>query len=199
MIEPNYIIALISFYLVMYITPGPNNAMILASGIKFGFKRTIPVILGITIGHNFQLLLVCSGFGKVFKMFPELQLVLKILCAAYLVYLSYQILGSFNKIKNKNVKPIKFYQAALFQILNPKAWSISSMAASGFIIGEKSLVFSISYIVFVAFLVCPIAITPWAAFGSIIKTFIKNSLIKTVIEYLLAFLLFLTAVYFIVQ
>ena len=71
MIDPNYIIALISFYLVMYITPGPNNAMILASGIKFGFKRTIPVILGITIGHNFQLLLVCSGFGKVFKMFPE--------------------------------------------------------------------------------------------------------------------------------
>ena len=199
MIDPNYIIALISFYLVMYITPGPNNAMILASGIKFGFKRTIPVILGITIGHNFQLLLVCSGFGKVFKMFPELQLVLKILCAAYLVYLSYQILGSFNKIKNKNVKPIKFYQAALFQILNPKAWSISSMAASGFIIGEKSLVFSISYIVFVAFLVCPIAITPWAAFGSIIKKFIKNSLIKSVIEYLLAFLLFLTAVYFIVQ
>ena len=199
MIEPNYIIALISFYLVMYITPGPNNAMILASGIKFGFKRTIPVILGITIGHNFQLLLVCSGFGKVFKMFPELQLVLKILCAAYLVYLSCQILGSFNKIKNKNVKPIKFYQAALFQILNPKAWSISSMAASGFIIGEKSLVFSISYIVFVAFLVCPIVITPWAAFGSIIKKFIKNSLIKSVIEYLLAFLLFLTAVYFIVQ
>ena len=68
MIDPNYIIALISFYLVMYITPGPNNAMILASGIKFGFKRTIPVILGITVGHNFQLLLVCSGFGKVFKI-----------------------------------------------------------------------------------------------------------------------------------
>ena len=199
MIDPNYIIALISFYLVMYITPGPNNAMILASGIKFGFKRTIPVILGITVGHNFQLLLVCSGFGKVFKIFPEIQIVLKVLCAAYLVYLSYQILGSFNKIKNKNVKPIKFYQAALFQILNPKAWSISSMAASGFIIGEKSLIFSISNIVFVAFLVCPIAIIPWAAFGSIIKTFIKNSLIKSVIEYLLALLLCLTAVYFIVQ
>ena len=68
--------------------------------------------------------MVCSGFGKVFKIFPEIQIVLKVLCAAYLVYLSYQILGSFNKIKNKNVKPIKFYQAALFQILNPKAWSI---------------------------------------------------------------------------
>ena len=199
MIDPNYIIALISFYLVMYITPGPNNAMILASGIKFGFKRTIPVILGITVGHNFQLLLVCSGFGKVFKIFPEIQIVLKVLCAAYLVYLSYQILGSFNKIKNKNVKPIKFYQAALFQILNPKAWSISSTAASGFIIGEKSLVFSISNIVFVAFLICPIAITPWSAFGSIIRTFIKNSMIKSVIENLLALLLCLTAVYFVVQ
>ena len=105
----------------MYITPGSNNAMILASGIKFGFKRTIPVILGITLGHNFQLLLVCTGFGKVFKIFPELQLVLKVLYAAYLIYLSYQILGSFNKMENRSVKPIMFYQAALFQILNPKA------------------------------------------------------------------------------
>ena len=75
-------------------------------------------------------------FWKSFQIFPEIQIVLKVLCAAYLVYLSYKY-GSFNKIKNKNVKPIKFYQAALFQILNPKAWSISSMAASGFIIGEK--------------------------------------------------------------
>ena len=199
MIDPNYIIALISFYLVMYITPGPNNAMILASGIKFGFKKTIPVILGITVGHNFQLLLVCSGFGKVFKIFPEIQIVLKVLCAAYLVYLSYQILGSFNKIKNKNVKPIKFYQAALFQILNPKAWSISSMAASGFIIGEKSLIFSISNIVFVAFLVCPIAITPWAAFGSAIRNIVKNNKIKALIEYFLAILLLITAIIIVLQ
>ena len=95
MIDLSYIFALVSFYLVMYITPGPNNAMILASGVKFGFIKTIPVILGITIGHNFQLLLVCFGFGKIFQIYPVIQFFLKILCAAYLTYLSYKILGSF--------------------------------------------------------------------------------------------------------
>ena len=74
MIDPNYIIALISFYLVMYITPGPNNAMILASGIKFGFKRTIPVILGITVGHNFQLLWCVQVLEKFSKFFQKYKL-----------------------------------------------------------------------------------------------------------------------------
>ena len=146
MIDLSYIFALVSFYLVMYITPGPNNAMILASGVKFGFIKTIPVILGITIGHNFQLLLVCFGFGKIFQIYPVIQFFLKILCATYLTYLSYKILGSFNEIKEKNEKPIKFYEAAFFQIINPKAWSISSMSASGFILSEINLIYSIMII-----------------------------------------------------
>ena len=195
----NHIFALTSFYLIMYITPGPNNSMILASGIKFGFLKTIPVIFGITIGHNLQLFLVCIGFGKIFEVFPDMQFFLKILCAAYMFYLSYKILGSFNNIKNKNAKPINFYQAALFQILNPKAWSISSMAASGFITSEMTLFSSITTIVIVALIVCPIAITPWAAFGSLIRKFVKNTIIKSIIEYMLAFLLLLTAIFFIIQ
>ena len=199
MIDLSYVFALVSFYLVMYITPGPNNAMILASGVKFGFIKTIPVILGITIGHNFQLLLVCFGFGKIFQIYPVIQFFLKILCAAYLTYLSYKILGSFNEIKEKNEKPIKFYEAAFFQIINPKAWSISSMSASGFILSEINLIYSIMVIAIIAFIVCPIAITPWAAFGSIIKRFIRIREIKIIIEYILASLLLITALFFLLK
>ena len=199
MIDLSYIFALVSFYLVMYITPGPNNAMILASGVKFGFIKTLPIILGITIGHNFQLLLVCFGFGKIFQIYPVIQFFLKILCAAYLTYLSYKILGSFNEIKEKNEKPIKFYEAAFFQIINPKAWSISSMSASGFILSEINLIYSIMIIAIIALIICPIAITPWAAFGSIIKRFIRKGEVKIIIEYILASLLLITALFFLLK
>ena len=73
MIDSNLLFALISFYFVMYVTPGPNNAMVLASGLKFGFIKTIPHMSGITIGHVLQLILVCLGLGKIFLIFPQLQ------------------------------------------------------------------------------------------------------------------------------
>ena len=109
MIDLNVLIALISYYFVMYVTPGPNNAMVLTSGLKFGFSRTIPHISGITIGHILQLILVCLGLGKIFQFFPELQNILKILCALYLLFLGYKILGSFSKIKEDGSRPLKFY------------------------------------------------------------------------------------------
>ena len=107
----------------MYVTPGPNNAMVLASGLKFGFIKTIPHMSGITIGHVLQLILVCLGLGKIFLIFPQLQSILKIICALYLLYLGYKIIGSFSKIKEDDSRPLKFYEAGLFQIVNPKAWA----------------------------------------------------------------------------
>ena len=131
MVNFDILFALISFYFVMYVTPGPNNAMVLTSGIKFGFFKSIPHMSGITIGHVLQLILVCFGLGKIFQIFPQLQNILKILCSLYLLYLGYRIIGSFSKIKVDDGRALKFYEAALFQIVNPKAWTISSMAASG--------------------------------------------------------------------
>ena len=194
MIEANSIFALVSFYFVMYVTPGPNNAMVLTSGIKFGFIKTIPHMSGITIGHVTQLILVCLGLGKIFQVFPQLQNILKILCALYLIYLGYKIIGSFSKIKEDNSRPLKFYEAAFFQILNPKAWTISSMAASSFLSTNESLILSIFYIGIVALIICPISISPWAAFGSGIKNLVNNNRIKVIIEFFLAFLLLITAI-----
>ena len=132
MIDSNLFLALVSFYFVMYVTPGPNNAMVLTSGIKFGFSKTIPHMGGITIGHVIQVVLVCLGLGKLFLLFPQIQNILRIICALYLLYLGYKIIGSFSKIKEDNSRPLKFYEAALFQLVNPKAWTISTMVASGF-------------------------------------------------------------------
>ena len=199
MIDLNILIALISFYFVMYVTPGPNNAMVLTSGLKFGFTKTIPHMSGITIGHIIQLILVCFGLGKIFQIFPQIQNVLKILCALYLLYLGYKILGSFSKIKEDDSRPLKFHEAALFQIVNPKAWTISSMAASGFLPKDGNLIISIFYIATVALIVCPLSISPWAAFGSAIRNLVKNNKIKALIEYFLAFLLLITAILIVIQ
>ena len=199
MIDFNSIFALITFYFVMYITPGPNNAMVLTSGLKFGFLKSIPHMTGITIGHVTQLILVCLGLGKIFQVFPEIQNILKILCAIYLLYLSYKIIGSFSKIKNDESRPLKFYEAALFQIVNPKAWTISSMAASGFLSENESLFLSIIFIASVALIICPLSISPWAAFGSGIKNLVKNNKIKVIIEFFLAFLLLITAILIVIK
>ena len=199
MIDFNILFALISFYFVMYVTPGPNNAMVLTSGLKFGFVKTIPHMSGITIGHITQLVLVCFGLGQIFIIFPEIQNILKIVCAIYLLYLGYKIIGSFSKIKEDNSRPLKFHEAALFQIVNPKAWTISSMAASGFLPEDGNLIFSIFSIAFVALIVCPLSISPWAAFGSAIRNLVKNNKIKALIEYFLAILLLITAIIIVLQ
>ena len=199
MIDLNIFFALVSFYFVMYVTPGPNNAMVLTSGLKFGFTKTIPHMSGITIGHIIQLILVCFGLGKIFQIFPQIQNVLKILCSLYLLYLGYKILGSFSKIKEDDSRPLKFHEAALFQIVNPKAWTISSMAASGFLPKDGNLIISIFYIATVALIVCPLSISPWAAFGSAIRNLVKNNKIKALIEYFLAFLLLITAILIVIQ
>ena len=199
MIDSNLLFALISFYFVMYVTPGPNNAMVLASGLKFGFIKSIPHMSGITIGHVLQLILVCLGLGKIFLVFPQLQGILKILCALYLLYLGYKIIGSFSKIKEDGSRPLKFHEAALFQIVNPKAWTISSMVASGFLPENGNLFFSIFFIGMIALIICPLSISPWAAFGSIIRNLVKNNKIKALIEYFLAVLLLITAIIIVLQ
>jgi len=199
MIDVNLFFALISFYFVMYVTPGPNNAMVLTSGIKFGFLKTIPHMSGITIGHVLQTIVVCLGLGKIFQMFPEIQDILKIICALYLLYLGYKIIGSFSKIKNDGSRPLKFYEASLFQLVNPKAWTISTMVASGFLPKDERLIISILFISITALIICPLSISVWAAFGSGIRNLVKNNKKKAFVEYFLALLLLTTAIMIVIE
>ena len=199
MTDINFLVTLIAFYFVMYATPGPNNALVLASGLKFGFLKTIPVMAGITVGHIIQLIIVCLGFGKVFQLYPNIQIWLKILCSAYMVYLCYKVIGSLSSFKQNDAKPIKFYEAALFQIVNPKAWTISTIAASSFLPKDGNLIISILIIGIIALVICPISISPWAAFGSAIKNLVNNNKIKVIIEYFLAFLLLITAILIVID
>ena len=199
MISLQLFIALVSFYFVMFVTPGPNNAMLTASGIKFGFRRTLPHLIGIPCGHIVQITLVCLGLGKIFQIYPYIQEVLKYVCAAYLLYLGYKIIGSFSEHKKDSSRPLKLYEAALFQFVNPKAWTVALMVASGFFPKEEVLIIAILFSSLTAAIVCFPSICLWALFGSSIRLMIKDTKIKKLVEFLLAFLLLLTAIIIIIN
>lgn len=194
MIDLKLFLALISFYFVMFVTPGPNNAMLTASGIKFGFKKTLPHLLGIPSGHIIQIALVCLGLGKIFQLYPVIQEILKYICSIYLLYLGFKIIGSFSEHKKNSAKPLKLYEAAFFQFVNPKAWTIAIMVASGFFPRDENLIIAILFTSLTAATICLPSISLWALFGSSIRLLIKDLKIKKIIEYLLAFLLFITAI-----
>ena len=187
--------ALSVFYFTMFITPGPNNAMLAASGMKFGFKKTLPHLIGIPLGHIFQIGLTCLGLGTIFIKFPEIQFYMKFLCFIYLIYLGWKMIGSFSLAENESGRPLRFYEASLFQFINPKAWSIALTVASGFFPAEEHLLVGVMFVSITAAVICFPTIALWALFGNSLRTFIKNEKTKKIIEYILALLLVLTGIF----
>ena len=187
--------ALAIFYFTMFITPGPNNAMLTASGMKFGFVRTLPHLIGIPIGHIFQIGLTCFGLANLFLIYPQIQFYMKILCFLYMIYLSWKMLGSFSVVKKETGKPLKFYEASLFQFINPKAWSIAVTVASGFFPSEENIFVGVSFVTITAAVICFPTISLWVLFGSGLRKFVNNVRIKKIVEYLLAMLLVITGLF----
>ncbi len=126
------LLGLAVFSLVSSITPGPNNLMLMASGANFGFRRTIPHMLGVGLGFTFMVLMVGVGLVQVFDAFPVSYTILKVVSVAYLLYLAWKI-GSAAPAEESGDEagtPLTFIQAALFQWVNPKAWTMALTAIS---------------------------------------------------------------------
>jgi threonine/homoserine/homoserine lactone efflux protein len=124
--------ALIIFAFVSSITPGPNNLMLMNSGANFGFKKTMPHLLGVGIGFTLMIALVGLGVIKLFDAFPLSYEILKVLSIIYLLYLAFKIASSTGNFEQKSssAKPFSFIQAALFQWVNPKAWTMALTSIS---------------------------------------------------------------------
>ena len=191
--------ALATCYFTMFITPCPNNAMLTASGMKFGFMRTLPHAIGIPIGHILQIGLTCFGLANLFLIYPQIQFYMKILCFLYLLYLGRMMIGSFSIIQKETGRPLKFYEASLFQFINPKAWSIAVTVASGFFPSEENIFVGVMFVTITAAVICFPTISLWALFGSGLRKFVNNAKIKKTIEYLLATLLILTGLFILLK
>ena len=195
MITWELIVAISAYNFVMYVTPGPNNSILTTSGIKFGFVRTIPNIFGIPTGHGLQLALVCLGLGSLFTHFPILLDILRYVGAAYILYLAYKMFGSLNvSSSEKKSRPLKYYEAILFQFVNPKAWVICITAVSLFYPEKENLFLGTLFMVIMSTIINIPSISVWALGGSIIRHYLSNNMLKKIIEWFLAFLLLGTAI-----
>ena len=195
MITWELILALAVYNFIMYATPGPNNSILTASGIKFGFSRSIPNIFGIPTGHGLQLALVCFGLGSLFIKYPVLFDILRYVGSAYILYLAYKMFGSLNITKTEErSRPLKYYEAILFQFVNPKAWVICITAASLFYPEQENLIIGTLFMVVMSTVINIPSISIWAFGGSVIRFYLNNIKLKKIIEWLLALLLIATAI-----
>lgn len=125
------LLALMTFAFVSSITPGPNNLMVLASGANFGLRRTMPHLLGISLGHAFMVLLIGMGLGQIFATWPAAHTVLKVASVLYMAWLAWKIAhAAAPQGAQETGRPFSFLQAAAFQWVNPKAWVMGVTAVT---------------------------------------------------------------------
>jgi threonine/homoserine/homoserine lactone efflux protein len=131
--SPDLMLAFMGFAVVNSITPGPNNMMLMASGVNFGFRRTMPHLAGVNLGFMLMMLLVGLGLGQIFARFPIVYASMKVLGALYLLWLAWKIARSGPIEDGEAVgQPMTFLQAAAFQWVNPKAWAMVIGAIAAF-------------------------------------------------------------------
>ena len=170
---PDLLIALAIFAFVSSITPGPNNLMLMASGANFGFRRTIPHMLGIGIGFVFMILLVGAGLIQIFDAYPVSHTILKIFSVAYLLYLAWKIANAAPAGSGETSgTPLTFLQAAAFQWVNPKAWTMGLTAITVYT-PDRSLE-AILVVCLVFGLINLPAVSSWTVLGQQMARVLRN-------------------------
>lgn len=167
-------LALLLFSFASSITPGPNNIMLLASGVNFGFRKTIPHMFGIAFGFGLLLLAVGFGLREVFAQFPIMELILKLVGGAYLLYLAWQIASSGSVKSGKATsKPMSFMAAALFQWVNPKAWVMAIYAMTAYT-GQPDFTTSVFIVVFAFVVINFPSVSVWCGFGVALREWLSD-------------------------
>jgi len=178
-------------------TPGPNNFVAFYSGFNFGIIRTLPHIIGVTLGFPFLLLCVALGLINVFKLYPIVQETLRYLGSIFLIYLAYKISFSGTQTQgSKNKNPVKFIETFIFQFLNPKAVLASIIIVSTYIKVGDNFVSYTTQIIILALLVSVTSITLWTFLGKFFRKFATNQKFINYFNYVMSVLLLLSIVTF---
>ncbi len=186
--------ALATYFAVMCITPGPNNVMVTASGAAFGYRATLPHLVGIAIGAALQLVLVALGFGLVFQKFPVLHTVLALGGAVYLLYLAWWLCQAGSVAEIESRRPFTILKAMLFQIVNPKAWVMAVTTAAVFLPRDAPYSQIVVVVGGVFLAVCFPCASAWALFGSGVRRLLLRPAYRRVFNVTMSILLAFTAV-----
>lgn len=180
------------FIVVSSITPGPNNVMLTASGANFGYQRSVPHMLGITVGGALMLLLVGAGLGTLFEQVPQLYTLLQWVGAAYLIWLAWKIATSGRvQAAQARPKPLNFVQGAAFQWVNPKAWIMSVGVIAAYTNPNNywpSLLLGAATMLLVNY---P-CISVWTLFGAVIGRWLQSARARQLFNWSMAGLLLLS-------
>ena len=187
------LLSLAAFAFVTSITPGPNNLMLMASGANFGIRRTVPHMLGVALGFMAMVIIVGLGLAQLFSTVPVLYTVLKVLSVAYLLYLAWRI-ATADGMGNARTsgRPMTLIEAALFQWVNPKAWTMALAAIALYAPSQTFTAIALVAIVFGA--VNLPSVSSWTVLGQQMQRFLTTGMRLRYFNWTMAVLLVLSLI-----
>jgi threonine/homoserine/homoserine lactone efflux protein len=168
------LLLLLGISLSLGFTPGPNNAVASYSAFNFGFKKTIPLIMGVGLGYTTLVILINFVLISIFKTYPIIQEIIRILGTVFLVYLAYKIATSNTSSNEKKTNPVTFYDTFVFQFINPKGVMAATTLISKFVDQDNYISTSVMVII-VCSLTAFSSITAWTLLGKFLRKFATNN------------------------
>jgi threonine/homoserine/homoserine lactone efflux protein len=182
--------AILLFAFTATVTPGPNNVMIMTSGLNYGVRRSLPHFFGICLGFPVMVILVGLGIGAVFERFPLAHEVIKVAGVAYLLYLSWRIAASSPvSLEGGAGRPLTFWQAVLFQWVNPKAWVMVTGAVAAFTSVSAGIYLQVLLITSAFALAVFPCVAMWMTFGVGLQQLLKDPFHQRIFNVSMAVLL----------
>ena len=187
---------LVLFGIATAFTPGPNNILSSYSGFNFGFKKTIPLMLGVILGWTTMLTIMASGLIIIFQKYIFLQSIIKILGTIFLIYLAYKI--AFNSANDsENIKkPVLFFDTFLFQFINPKGVMVAMIAVSTFIDVQNNYLRDATIVIITYFFMAVFSVSSWCLLGKYLRKFATSKNFIRKFNYIMSFLLIVCVIMF---
>ncbi|MFA0440306.1 lysine transporter LysE [Vibrio sp. 10N.286.49.C2] len=190
-----YFLTVVLFAFSASVTPGPNNIMVMTSGVNFGVKKSLPLLIGICVGFAVMLLLVGLGFAQLFELFPSLHLIIKCIGTFYLLYLAWLIANSSGSVRTSSqARPFSFIKGALFQWVNAKAWVVATGAIAAFTTSGSNFYSQNLTIALTFFVVSFPCVGVWLLFGSMVKKWLNSDRNRAWFNYVMAGLLVVSVI-----
>ena len=189
-------LTLILFGIVTSFTPGPNNIMASHSGFNFGFKKTVPLMLGVIFGWTTMLTLMASGLIIIFQKYILLQSIIKILGTIFLIYLAYKIAFSTTNVSEQIKKPVNFFDTFLFQFINPKGVMVAMIAVSTFIDVQNNYFRDATIVIITYFFMAVFSVSSWCLLGKYLRKFATSKNFIKKFNYIMSFLLIVCVIMF---
>jgi len=192
----NQFLPLVLFGIATAFTPGPNNIMSSYSGFSFGFKKTIPLMLGVTFGWTTMLTLMSSGLIIIFQKYIFLQNAIKILGTIFLIYLAYKIAFSSVNSSDNIKQPVTFFDTFLFQFINPKGVMVAMIAVSTFIDVQNNYLRDALIVIITYFFMAVFSVSSWCLLGKYLRNFATSETFIKKFNYTMSFLLIVCVIMF---